>query len=252
MHAHCCSRPLTPLRHSYVEFVLDVPMYFVYRDGKYVDASGQSFRDFLAGRLPALPGQLPTMGDWESHLTTVFPEVRLKRFLEMRGADNGPWRSICSLPALWVSPHLCLPHKRSLMPHASQVGLLYDEQAQTEAAALIADWTQEERAALRAQVPCSALNTPFRGGTVQQLAQRVVAIAKVRAQAAGSVVARADVEPTRAQGGLERRGLNEAPFLRNLEAIAASGQTAADAMLEAYQTRWGGRGVDATFDEYIF
>jgi glutamate--cysteine ligase len=86
----------------YVDYVLDVPMYFVYREGKYLDASGQSFRDFMEGRLPVYPGQRPTMDDWEAHLTTVFPEVRLKRFLEMRGADNGPWRSICSLPALWV------------------------------------------------------------------------------------------------------------------------------------------------------
>ena len=89
-------------RCRYVDYVLDVPMYFVYRDGNYIDASGQSFRDFLDGKLPAYPGHRPDMGDWEAHLTTVFPEVRLKRFLEMRGADNGPWRSICSLPALWV------------------------------------------------------------------------------------------------------------------------------------------------------
>ena len=90
------------LLRRYVDYVLDVPMYFVYRDGNYIDASGQSFRDFMEGRLPAYPGHRPDMGDWEAHLTTVFPEVRLKRFLEMRGADNGPWRSICSLPALWV------------------------------------------------------------------------------------------------------------------------------------------------------
>jgi len=82
-------------------------MYFVYRDGNYIDASGQSFRDFMEGRLPAYPGHRPSMDDWESHLTTVFPEVRLKRFLEMRGADNGPWRSICSLPALWVRNLAC-------------------------------------------------------------------------------------------------------------------------------------------------
>ena len=82
-------------------------MYFVYRDGVYLDASGQSFRDFMQGRLPVYPGHLPTMDDWEAHLTTVFPEVRLKRFLEMRGADNGPWRSICSLPALWVRGSAC-------------------------------------------------------------------------------------------------------------------------------------------------
>ena len=86
----------------YVDYALDVPMYFVYRDGRYVDALGQSFRDFLDGRLPALPGEKPTLSDWADHLTTIFPEVRLKKFMEMRGADGGPWRRICALPALWV------------------------------------------------------------------------------------------------------------------------------------------------------
>lgn len=186
-------------------------MYFVYRDGRYIDATGQSFRDFVAGRLPALPGQLPTMADFENHLTTVFPEVRLKRFLEMRGADNGPWRTICSLPALWV-------------------GLLYDAQAQAQAADLIADWTAQDRAHLRATVPRLGLDTPFRGQKLQQVAQRVVAIAK---------------------GGLDRRGLNETPFLRNLERIASTGKSLADEMLDAYPT-WGARGVDTCFDQYTF
>lgn len=186
-------------------------MYFVYRDGRYIDATGQSFRDFMAGRLPALPGQLPTLADYENHLTTAFPEVRLKRFLEMRGADNGPCRTICSLSALWV-------------------GLLYDAQAQAEAAALIADWTQQERAHLRATVPRMGLDTPFRGQKLQLVAQQVVAIAK---------------------GGLQRRGLNEAPFLRNLEDIAASGKSLADQMLDAYPG-WGKGGVDACFERYTF
>ena len=86
----------------YVDYLLDVPMYFVYRDGNYIDASGQSFRDFMAGRLPALPGEMPLIGDWADHMTTAFPEVRLKTYLEMRGADGGPWRRLCALPALWV------------------------------------------------------------------------------------------------------------------------------------------------------
>ncbi|HET6467122.1 MAG TPA: glutamate--cysteine ligase, partial [Geminicoccaceae bacterium] len=106
----------------YVEHALDVPMYFVYRDGRYIDASGQSFRDFLAGRLPALPGEIPTLGDWSDHLTTLFPEVRLKRFLEMRGADGGPWRSLCALPALWV-------------------GVLYDQPTLDAAWDRVKDWT---------------------------------------------------------------------------------------------------------------
>ena len=104
----------------YVDYILDVPMFFVYRDGRYIDASGQSFRDFLAGRLPALPGEFPTSGDWSDHLTTAFPEVRMKKFLEMRGADGGPWRSLCALPAFWV-------------------GLLYDQEALDEAAELVSD-----------------------------------------------------------------------------------------------------------------
>ncbi len=146
-----------PAMRRYVDYALGVPMYFVYRDGKYIDATGQSFRDFMDGKLPALPGERPTLDDWDSHLTTIFPEVRLKRFLEMRGADNGPWRSICSLPALWVRAFAQFSGAR-LMPDAvpaCQVGLLYDDQALAEAMALTADWTREERAALRAQVRCT-------------------------------------------------------------------------------------------------
>ena len=175
----CVRRRLTS-RRRYVDYVLDVPMYFVYRDGSYIDASGQSFRDFMDGKLPAYPGHRPTMDDWEAHLTTVFPEVRLKRFLEMRGADNGPWRSICSLPALWVRGLAACAHGWRALTGGMQVGLLYDQQALDEAAALISDWTTEERAALRDQVPRTAMATPFRGGTVKDLSQRVVAIAKAR------------------------------------------------------------------------
>eukprot|EP00879_Flechtneria_rotunda_P008274 GHRR01008667.1.p1 GENE.GHRR01008667.1~~GHRR01008667.1.p1 ORF type:complete len:429 (+),score=94.13 GHRR01008667.1:257-1543(+) len=115
---------------KYVDYAMDVPMYFVYRNGQYINALGQSWRDFMEGKLPALPQQRPTMGDWENHLTTIFPEVRLKRFLEMRGADGGPWRMICALPALWV-------------------GLIYEPQAQAEALDLISSWTQEDRDYLR-------------------------------------------------------------------------------------------------------
>lgn len=252
----------------YVDYVLDVPMYFVYRDGQYIDASGQSFRDFMEGRLPAFPGHRPSMADWEAHLTTVFPEVRLKRFLEMRGADNGPWRSICSLPALWVrhgassaARPLAEAHVRRLRTRMRipKVGLLYDEQALAESVALIADWTTEERAALRAQVPRAALATPFRGGTVQQVAQRVLAIAKARHAAfrlrisalVGDTAFLCDVAHRTSQGGLQRRGLNEAPFLRNLEVVADSGKTAADLLLEAYDTRWA-KSVDPAFDEVVF
>jgi len=192
---------------AYVDWVLSVPMYFVYRDGRYIDASGQSFRDFVAGKLPAMPGVLATMADWEAHCTTAFPEVRLKRWLEMRGADNGRAPALNALPALWV-------------------GLLYDQQAQAAASALVADWTEAERAGLRAAVPRSALATPFRAGTVLDVARAVVAIAR---------------------GGLGRRGLGEELYLAPLEEICASGQTAADAMLAEFDGS-----VDSVFSKYTY
>src|SRR3546814_1399020 len=108
----------------YVDYLLDVPMYFSYRDGIYHDASGQSFRDFMRGKLPVLPGALPTMADWSDHMTTAFPEVRMKKFLEMRGADGGPWGRLCALPAFWV-------------------GLLYDDAALDAAWELVKDFTRE-------------------------------------------------------------------------------------------------------------
>ena len=122
----------------YADYALDVPMYFVYRDGRYIDAAGASFRDFLAGRLAQLPGERPTLDDWSDHLTTLFPEVRMKRFLEMRGADGGRWRRICALPAFWT-------------------GLLYDQTSLDAAWDLVKDWTAEERQALRDAVPRTAL-----------------------------------------------------------------------------------------------
>ena len=126
----------------YVDYVLDTPMYFVYRDGGYVDASGQSFRDFMEGNLPARPGEHATMGDWTDHTTTLFPEVRLKKFLEMRGADGGPWRRVCALPAFWV-------------------GLLYDSDALDAASDMIADWSADEVIDLRNAVPEHGLATPL-------------------------------------------------------------------------------------------
>ena len=139
----------------YVEYMLDVPMYFVYRDGNYIDAAGQSFRDFLAARLPALPGVRPTFKDWEDHLTTAFPEVRLKRFLEMRGADGGPWGRLCALPAFWV-------------------GLLYHRPALDAAWDLARDWSMEERLKLRHDVPRLGLNATIRGRSVQSLALELI------------------------------------------------------------------------------
>ena len=157
----------------YVDYMLDVPMYFVYRDGSYIDCAGQSFRDFMAGRLPALPGATPTMSDWSDHLTTAFPEVRMKRILEMRGADAGPWAQICALPALWS-------------------GLLYDQQSLDGAAALVADWSQAERDALSHEVPRTGLKTPFRGRTVREVALAMLELAR-----AGSGGASGSTAPAR-------------------------------------------------------
>jgi len=190
----------------YVDYMLDVPMYFIYREGNYIDASGQSFREFLAGRLPALPGKLPRIGDWADHLTTAFPEVRLKTFLEMRGADGGPWRRLCALPALWV-------------------GLVYDRQALDAAHDLIADWTEAEREAMRNDVPRMGLDTPHRSRTVRDIALEVLDIARE---------------------GLHRRarrdlaGEDETHFLDALFSIAGSGRTPAAELVEDYRTRWNG------------
>jgi len=201
----------------YVEHVLDVPMYFVYRDGRYLDCSGQSFRDFLAARLPALPGEIPTTSDWADHLSTLFPEVRLKRFLEMRGADGGPWRSLCALPALWV-------------------GLLYDGAALDAAWDLVKDWSLEEHRYLRDEVPHRALATPFRGGTLQDVARQTVEIAE-----AG----------LRARARADSGGLDETHFLETVRAIARSGRTPAEEKLDAFHGRWNGS-VDPVFTEEAY
>lgn len=197
----------------WVEYMLDVPMYFVYRDGVYHNALGKSFRDFMAGKLDVLPGEYPTLKDWQDHLTTAFPEVRLKYFLEMRGTDGGPWKRLCALPALWV-------------------GLLYDATSQAAALDLIKDWTDEEREYLRHEVPKTALKTPFRNGTVQDIAKQVVHIAR---------------------DGLTRRGQmngmqDESMFLDTLTEIALDGVTPAERLLQAYHGRWGGN-VAKYFEE---
>ena len=142
----------------YVDYALDVPMYFVYRDGQYIDVAGASFRSFMDGKLAALPGELPTIDDWSDHLTTLFPEVRLKSFLEMRGADGGRWRRICALPAFWV-------------------GLLYDEQALEEAWQYVKGWSAEERQGLRNAVPKLAFDAELRGRKVREISRDVLGIA---------------------------------------------------------------------------
>ena len=201
----------------YVDYMLDVPMYFVYRDGKYIDASGQSFRDFMAGRLPALPGAVPGMGDWTDHMTTVFPEVRLKRFLEMRGADGGPWRRICALPALWT-------------------GLLYDQGALDGAWDLCKDFTLEDHEYLRREVPRRGLATPFRGRPLLALAREGVALAR-----AGLT----------ARNQLDSTGTNEAHHLAPLEDILRREKTPAEVKLELYHGRWNGS-VDPIYSEFAY
>ncbi len=190
-----------------VDYALDVPMYFVYREGHYIDVAGASFRDFLAGKLPGLDGVLPTMDDWSDHMTTLFPEVRVKRFIEMRGADGGRAEMINALPALWA-------------------GLLYDAAAQDAAWDLVKDWNQEERQTLRDAVPRLALQTPFRAETVQDLARRVLEIAS---------------EGLKARRRIDPSGEDERTYLLPLEEIAESGLTNADRYLQKFHGSWGGR-----------
>ena len=201
----------------YVDYLLDVPMYFVYRDGRYIDAAGQSFRDFMDGRLPAYPGRRPTLKDFADHLTTAFPEVRLKRYLEMRGADGGPWNRLCALPAFWV-------------------GLLYDDAALDAAWDLVKDFSLAEREALRREVPRTALKTPFRGGTVRELALQALKIA-------GHGLKR--------RARLNRRGADEAMFLEPLVEFAQANQTPAERKLKLFHGPWGGS-VDPVFREFAY
>ncbi|MGB1024333.1 MAG: glutamate--cysteine ligase, partial [Paracoccaceae bacterium] len=153
---------------AWVQYALDVPMYFVYRDGVYIDALGQSFRDFLKGQLPALPGEVPTLSDWADHLTTIFPEARVKKFIEMRGADGGPWRRLCALPAFWV-------------------GLMYDQTALDAAWDLVKGWDAETRDALRVAASVDGLQADTHGIKMHDLAREVVALSeaglKTRARA---------------------------------------------------------------------
>ena len=191
----------------WADYMLDVPMYFVFRDGRYIDAAGQSFRDFMKGELPALPGEKPTMADWTDHMSTAFPEVRLKSFLEMRGADGGPWSRICALPAFWV-------------------GLLYDQGALDAAWDLVKDWTMEEREALRNAVPKLALDAPLPGGGVlADLAPEVLKIAR---------------SGLAARGQLNSAGDNETGFLAPLDEIAARRKVPAQDLLDHYHGDWNG------------
>ena len=202
----------------YADYMLNVPMYFVYRDGKYIDASGLDFKDFLKGELSVLPGEKPTASDWEDHMSTAFPEVRLKSFLEMRGADGGPWNRICALPAFWV-------------------GLLYDQSALDAAWDEVKHWTMEERERLRSSVPKMGLDAPIGGGgKLRDIAGRIVEIASA------GLTGRAR---------LNSSGDNESGFLDPLREVIASGKTPAEVLLDKYHGPWGGD-LSRIYDDMSF
>ena len=201
----------------YVDYLLDVPMYFVQRGSDYIDVAGQSFRDFLDGRLPGLPGELPTLRDWSDHMTTAFPEVRLKTFLEMRGADGGPWNRLCALPAFWV-------------------GLLYDDAALDAAWDLVRDFTRAERHALRDGVPRHGFKLPFRDATLRELALEALKISRA------GLARRARCNPA---------GEDESLFLDPLFEFALANQTPAERKLDLFHGPWGGS-VDPVFEQFAY
>jgi glutamate--cysteine ligase len=204
----------------YVDYALDVPMYFIYRDGQYIDVAGASFRDFMSGKLqastsdPRLKTEIATMDDWSDHVTILFPDARVKRFIEMRGADGGPLDKIVALPAYWV-------------------GLLYDQSALDAAWDMVKGWTPSERDQLRNAVPQQGLKAAFRSGAVLDLARETVRIADagLKARAARST-----------------SGQDEAHYLAALHEIAASGLTTSDRLLAKYHGSWGGQ-IDAIFSD---
>ena len=203
---------------DYVEWALDVPMYFIIRDGRYHDMTHITFRQFMDGAARnQVPDGLPTMGDWANHLSTLFPDVRLKRFLEMRGADGGPWRRICALPAFWV-------------------GLLYDPEALDAAEALTRDWSFEEVRAMRDAVPEKGIGTPFRSTTLRDVAREVLALSRMG---------------LKNRNKLNRDGFDETSFLSTLDEVVARGTTSAEEMLAAYHTRWGDS-IEPVFLEYAY
>jgi glutamate--cysteine ligase len=202
---------------AYARYALTVPMYFVKRDGAYIDVAGRSFADFMEGRLPELPGERPTLKDWADHATTIFPEVRLKTYLEMRGADSGPWSRLCALPALWM-------------------GVLYDSPSLAAAWDLCKDWEIEDHERLRADVARRGLKAEVAGRTVQDVAMHLLDIATA------GLTAR-----DRLSGGM----VDESGYLTELEMIADSGITPAERLLELYHTRWAGD-AGRVFDDFAY
>jgi glutamate--cysteine ligase len=201
----------------WVDYALDVPMYFVKRGDRYIDVTGQSFRDLMAGKLPGLPGERATISDWANHLSTIFPEVRLKRYLEMRGSDSGPARRLPALPAYWV-------------------GLLYDDQALDAAWDLVKDWTAEERQKFRDAVPTHGFKAPIRSTTALDLARQTLVLARA------SLARRKRLDPG---------GRDETQYLEPLEESVDRGRTPAEELLEKFHGPWGGS-VEPVFNDYAY
>lgn len=203
---------------DYVEWALDVPMYFIIRDEQYHDCTHITFRQFMNGALKdSIRDGVPTMGDWTNHLSTLFPDVRMKRFLEMRGADGGPWRRICALPALWV-------------------GLLYDDEAIVAAEDLTRGWSFEEVQTLRDAVPTGGLAVDFRGRALLDVARDVLAISR---------------KGLKNRARLNAEGFDETVFLNPLDEVLARGTTSAEEMATAFRTRWNGS-IDRVFQEQAY
>jgi glutamate--cysteine ligase len=203
----------------WVEYALDVPMYFVYRDGKYIDALGQSFRDFLGGKLPALPGEKPTLSDWGDHLTTAFPEARIKKYIEMRGADGGPWRRLCALPAFWV-------------------GLCYEQDSLDAAWDLVKDWDAETREALRVTASVDGLRAKVGNIDMHELSKSVLDIAH-----AGLA--------KRARPGAGGMIPDETHFLNALMESVETKKTPADELMDHYNGAWAGD-LNRIFAEFSY
>jgi glutamate--cysteine ligase len=201
----------------YVDYALAVPMYFVKRGERYIDVAGQSFRDLMRGKLPGLPGERATISDWANHVSTIFPEVRLKRYLEMRGADGGPWRRLPALPAYWV-------------------GLLYDDDSLDAAWDLVKSWTAEQRQKLRDEVPKLGFGATIAGHNALQLAKTTLALAR--------------------QGLARRRqldsgGNDETRYLSSIEDYVARGVTPAEELLQKFHGDWR-QSVEPVFKEYAY
>jgi glutamate--cysteine ligase len=201
----------------WVDYALDVPMYFVKRGNDYIDVAGKSFRDFFAGKLADLPGERPTISDWANHLSTIFPEVRLKRYLEMRGADGGPWRRLPSLTAYWV-------------------GLFYDDDALSACWDMVKGWSAEERQKLRDDVPRLGFQAEIGGRNVLTLARDTLRIAR---------------HGLTRRKRLDRNGRDETRYLRPLEESIARGITPAEELLERFHGEWRGS-TDPIYDEYAY